>query len=548
MSEERGSEIRRQRTLSDGVYIKGSVEGIPVMFTTDTGATCTVISGSIYNSIPEGQRPVLEKSSNLTGPGGIQLSVWGKAKFKLKLGELQFEKVLFVAEIQDDVLLGVDILQKGEHGPADIMLSRNIVILGKHEIPCIQIGTECGARRVTSADDFIIPAQSEAVIDVFVERRESDDLSQHCEFLIEPTEHFKETYPLQMAATLVDVNFSPTCKLRLLNPFPTPAEKSQNAILGQADAVKVTSKTLKFCEYDQDSENNRAIRKLDSRNGNIDNNNASRRFETLPKLPDHLSDLFEKSIKGLSNKEQMSLANLLLKYQDTFSKNEWDLGLTHLTEHPIATGDAAPVKLPPRRVPLAFANDEKKAIDDLLKMGVIRKSTSPWASPLVLVRKKSGAVRPCVDYRRVNALVKPDDFPLPRIQDCLDAVAGAKYFSTFDLTSGYFQIPLKESDIPKSAFVSKYGQYEMTKMPFGLNCAANTFQRTMELALQGLQWETCLIYIDDIVVFGATFNEHLYRVEQLLSRLSDPGLKLKPGKCELLQEEVTFLGHVVSGG
>lgn len=243
----------------------------------------------------------------------------------------------------------------------------------------------------------------------------------------------------------------------------------------------------------------------------------------------------------------MSLAILLIEYQNTFSKNEWDLGLTHLTEHPIATGDAPPVKFPPRRVPLAFANDEKKAIDDLLKMGVVRKSTSPWASPLVLVRKKSGAVRLCVDYRRVNALVKPDGFPLPRIQDCLDAVAGTKFFSTFDLTSGYFQIPLKEADIPKSAFVSKYGHYEMTRMPFGLNCTANTFQRTMELALQGLRWETCLIYIDDIVVFGANFEEHLNRVKQVLERLKQAGLKLKPGKCELLQKEVTFLGHVVSG-
>jgi hypothetical protein len=141
-----------------------------------------------------------------------------------------------------------------------------------------------------------------------------------------------------------------------------------------------------------------------------------------------------------------------VKHQHTFSKDEWDIGLTHLVEHPIKTNDAEPVKQRPTREPLAYSDEEKKAIEDLLKKGVIRKSTSPWASPIVLVKKKSGALRLCIDYRRVNALVKQDGFPLPRVQECLDAVAGDSLFSSFDLTSGYFQIPLKQEDIPKSDF------------------------------------------------------------------------------------------------
>ena len=125
--------------------------------------------------------------------------------------------------------------------------------------------------------------------------------------------------------------------------------------------------------------------------------------------------------------------------------------------HRINAGSAEPIKQPPRRVPLAYAAEEKQAIEDLKAKGVIRDSISPWASPIVLVRKKDGGVRPCVDYRRVNQLVKPDEFPVPRIQDCLNALAGSKLLSTFDLTSGYFQIPLKEENITKSAFVCKYG-------------------------------------------------------------------------------------------
>jgi len=134
---------------------------------------------------------------------------------------------------------------------------------------------------------------------------------------------------------------------------------------------------------------------------------------------------------------------------------------------------------------------------------------------------------------------------MPRIQDCLDAVAGSSLFSSFDLTSGYFQIPLKESDRPKSAFVCKYGQFEMTRMPFGLNNSSCTFQRTMELVLQGLQWVTCLVYIDDVVVFGKDFEQHILRVDQVLDRMKQAGLKLRP-ECNMLQSEVVFLGHIVS--
>ena len=185
--------------------------------------------------------------------------------------------------------------------------------------------------------------------------------------------------------------------------------------------------------------------------------------------------------------------------------------MTDLTEHEIPTGDAAPVKQQPRRVPLAHAADEIKSysIDDLTATGVIRDSVSPWASPFVLVAKKDGSVCPRVDYRKVNELVKPEAFPFPR-------VAGSNLFSTFDLTSGYFQIKVKESDIPKTAFVCRYGHYETTRMPFGLSNSAATFQRTIELSLQTLQWETCLIYIDDIIVFGKDLDQNMQRVEEVL--------------------------------
>lgn len=205
-----------------------------------------------------------------------------------------------------------------------------------------------------------------------------------------------------------------------------------------------------------------------------------------------------------------------------------------------------PIKQPPRRVPLAFAEAEKECITQLEKQRVIRKSTSPWASPIVLVRKKNGKVRPCVDYRRLNAVTEPDAFPLPRIQDCLDSVAGSAIFSTFDLISGYQQIPMKESDIPKTAFVTKYGLYEFLTMPFGLMNAGARFQRLMEIVLQGLQWQSCLVYLDDIIEFSKDFPQHIEGIRQVLDKIQGAGLKLKPEKCHLFCPKATFLGHIVS--
>ena len=133
------------------------------------------------------------------------------------------------------------------------------------------------------------------------------------------------------------------------------------------------------------------------------------------------------------------------------------------------------------------------------------------------MREIYGNIRPCVDYRRLNEITQKDAFPLPRINDCLDSVAGAKLFSTFDITSGFHQIAIKESDIPT--------------MPMGMSNSPAVFQRLMELVLTGLQWHTCLIYLDNVLVFGSIFDEHMQGVEQILLRIREAGLKVKPEKC-----------------
>ena len=537
--------IRKARSLCDGVYVKGKVEGVDMIFTADTGASRTVVSSRVYDKIEKANRPILKRSTCLIGANGSPIKERGKAVFQLKLGTYQMDIEARVADIEDDALLGYDVLKGRNEKGADILLSKNKIVMDGVAIPCFQVGEKQQyARKVTVAEELIVPGQTEAIINVFVERQENDDKEKVLDYLLEPTEQFQERYQLKMASTLVDINMGTTCKVRVLNPFSQDIILRQDAEIAKAERIDKIVTVVAEEETEEETGNNQSIRRLST----LKKTEVKPTFTTAKEedIPLHLKPLYEKSTKGKSSHEKEVVAGLLVKYSKTFSSDEWDIGLTNLAEHPINTGDAYPIKQRPRRVPLAHADEERKAIEDLLKKGVIQKSTSPWASPIVLVKKKSGAIRPCVDYRKVNNLVKPDGFPLPRIQDCLDAVAGSCLFSSFDLTSGYFQIPLKKEDIQKSAFCCKYGQFEMTRMPFGLNNAASTFQRTMELALQGLQWITCLVYIDDIIVYASTFEQHIERVEEVLQRIEKAGLKLKPEKCNMLQTRVVFLGHVVS--
>ena len=182
----------------------------------------------------------------------------------------------------------------------------------------------------------------------------------------------------------------------------------------------------------------------------------------------------------------------------------------------------------------------------MLQAGVIRESTSPFSSNVVIVRKKDGTIPFCIDYRKLNQRTEKDAYPIPRIDDTLHSLAGSKFFTTL-LKSGYWQVELKETDKAKTAFqVGSLGYYECNRMPFGLCNAPATFQRLMERCMGDLNLRDCLIYLDDIIIFSSTFEEHLKRLQAVFKNLKKHNLKLKPSKCEFLKESVTYLGHVVS--
>ena len=260
----------------------------------------------------------------------------------------------------------------------------------------------------------------------------------------------------------------------------------------------------------------------------------------------HVQPVIQSLPEDLSDDQKEEAPKFIEKHADLFSKSEFDIGRTPLVQHVIDTGHHRPFKQPLRRHPLSQLPIIDEHVEQMLSNDVIEPAASPWASNVVLVRRKDNSFRFCIDYRALNLRTCQDSYPLPRIDSCLDSLGGATLFSTLDLRSGYWQVPMQPESAEKTAFVTRKGVWKFKVMPFGLTNAPAVFQRLMDAVLAGLAWEVCLVYPDDVVVFSNTFERHIERLSLVFERLRKANLKLKPEKCRLFQRKIQFLGHVVS--
>ena len=272
---------------------------------------------------------------------------------------------------------------------------------------------------------------------------------------------------------------------------------------------------------------------------------ATTRQEIIAFLHQKIPKL-EVDFSPFSDQEVHQIVNTLTKYADVFDDGTSKYGAAKDVQHVIDTGNAKPISQPPHRVSPTERAVIREMTSDMLKRGAIQPSTSPWASPVVLVKKKDGKQRFCIDFRKLNQVTTRDVYPIPRIDDCLHALGGNAFFSTFDLFAGYWQITMSEIDRQKTAFIVDSGLYEFNVMPFGLTNATATFQRYMDLVLAGLKWSSLLVYLDDICVFANTLTEHLQRMEEMFLRLRKFRLKLNASKCYILRKEFTYLGHIIT--
>ena len=507
-------------------HVAGYINGVAINFMVDTGASVSLLHADIWRRLTADCNLVLEAwHRKLIGVEGSPLSVLGTANLGVGLGGITVQSDFLVAAgLSSDAIIGLDFLEKHE---AVINLGQGVLHLKGRAIPLLKTSPNCVLNANSTSinlrinETIELPAMSG--IDIIVHVPAFNTRKQ--DWLVEATQ--QETSFIVANAVVTPWEFENTLNIpvRLVNPSPVPVTIRKNtnvAQLNQLDSISINGVDVQ-CGSNDDPPLN-----------------------VCPHTQQVLWDMVEQSDVNLSESQQQQLYSLLLGYSGVFATNNSNLGRASLLQHTIHTGDSLPIRQHTRRIPHYQRDEVKKLVQEMLAKNIIQPSTSPWASPVVIVRKKDGSARFCVDYRKLNNITRKDAFPLPRIDETLDTLSGAQWFSTLDLVSGYWQVEVAENDRAKTAFTTHEGLFEFRVMPFGLCNAPATFQRLMSLVLAGVEWSQCLVYLDDIIVLGRSFDEHLENLGIVLQKLKDANLRLKPAKYALCKTEVTYLGHKIS--
>ena len=251
------------------------------------------------------------------------------------------------------------------------------------------------------------------------------------------------------------------------------------------------------------------------------------------------SERIRRALEYCGNNQTVEITNLIKNFGSIFMASKFDLGFTSLVKHEMII-KGTPIMQPPRRQPMHMEKKIESLLEELIAAKVIRRCTSPWNAPLVIVGKKDGSIRMCVDYRGLNSITEKESFPMPNSRFLLDCLAGAKHFSSIDLGQAYYQVEVDNSVQKLTAFSTREGQYCFNRLPFGLATAPATFQRLMHVLLKGLIFKGVVVYLDDILVYGENAEEHNQRLEEVFTRIKTAGLKINPEKCVFNKKELAF--------
>ena len=487
-------------------YLSARVDGQLRHCLLDSGADVSLIPSQMVkpDTLSPAPFPLLAvNNTSLITDGVTTLNVAVRGK--------KLPATFFVTPNIDEVILGRDWLTA--NGAVWDFATQSISVGDQRLQLRSKSSTANSCKRCIAKADITIPPRSEAVIPAHVvySRFDKHQLS---------TPHWSTSLyapinGLRVARTLIDSN-SGTAGIRVCNITERPLSLHRGCTVSPLQPVS----TLTNSQPDPEA-------------------------ASTPST-EHIRPILDRVDLSVPADTRNRLDSLLCTYSDVFSKSEFDLGCTNIVHHRIDTQGNPPFRQPLRPQPRAQLPVIDQLLVEMQDQGVIEPCTSDWASNVVLVKKKDGSVRFCVDYRKLNLLTRKDAYPLPRIDRCLDSLSGSTWFSTFDLRSGFHQVEVHPRDANKTTFICHRGTFRFPKMPFGLCNAPATFQRLMDTVLTNLNFEICLAYLDDIIVFSHDLNSHMERLQRLFDRLREANLKLKPSKCQVLQRQVHFLGFTVS--
>ena len=499
-------------------FLEGWIGDHSVDFLVDSGSSVTAMSDILYKNLVQAGAPVgaLQITARtLRSANGTGIEVLGCSRCSVSFLGLQTEFPIIICSLAagTDAIIGTDVL--GSVLPHTLDIKNGLLFAQGGASLQLHRRDSALSGRVFTVGHSSIPPYSEAVLHCSVRTTGSRALPSSG--LLEGLTLFAEETGLIVGRTLVDPsgwkvpvlvsNFSQV----VVSPF------TEVGMIAQVTAIQ-----------------------------SVTDDRLQRRGVTS-ELPHHLRDLVDQTSGDLDGDQRRRLAEVLLEYADIFPVPGDPLtGHTDAVEHDINTGNRSPIRCAPRRMSPQKMKKEEDCVTEMLTGGQIEASDSPWSSPVVLVTKKDGGTRFCVDYRQLNDATIKDAYPLPRIDDTLDMLAGKQWFSTLDLASGYWQVSLSRAARAKTAFATHSGLFQFRVMPFGLCNAPATFERLMDRVLQGLRWNRCLVYLDDIISFGGTFGAALSNLTLIFERLRSYGLQLlKSSKCHLFRASVPFLGHIV---
>ena len=501
------------------LFVPGRVAGRNLTFLIDTGCTHNLLSRTVFDRLPAPVREHMrEQESTAAMADGSGLPIYGSIRLEGRLRNTKFEADFLICRISDDGILGMSFLREND---CSVACDKGLLVVNGVPIPCTDRTGRLLVNKVQVLRTLILPPDAETQVCCRLNSTPSTPIG-----LIESL--LDQDKGVAVAATLGKPSPDGKVLVRCLNLSSEPQELKSGSVIGLYQPI----------EEDQIEEAPIRARSILDRTSQA----------TVADCPEHVLPLLNQTREVCDTVEQYNqMAHLLTAYADVFSAGDSDVGRTDLVQHSIPLLEGTkPIRQPPRRLGAEKDKEVEDQVAQLVEKGMVEPTDGSWSSPVVLVRKKDQSWRLCVDYRRLNAVTRKDAYPLPRIDDSLDALSGSIYFSTLDLVSGYWQVPLDEEAQQRSAFVTRGGLWRWKVLPFGLTSAPATFERLMERVLKGLQWRTLLLYLDDIIVFSKDFYSHLERLEEVFQRFRAARLKLKPSKCQLFQKEVAYLGHVVS--